>query len=86
MTRANVTNKEIGEKLGLDHTTVSRYRSGERQPSLNVMLNIATELNWDLSLQALSRKAKAWHEGFEAALATAYGEVTDDSPTEATSD
>jgi transcriptional regulator with XRE-family HTH domain len=81
--KANITNKDIGKALGIDHTTVSRYRSGERIPSLEIMLLIATEYNWDLVLQALSKKAGAWHEGFEAALATMHGEVEDGTPEEA---
>jgi transcriptional regulator with XRE-family HTH domain len=85
MSRANVTNKQIAEVLGLDHTTVSRYRSGDRIPSFEVMAAIATEYNWDLNLQALSRKANVWHEGFEAALATTHGEVDDDVAPEAVS-
>lgn len=81
--RANITNKEIGKTLDLDHTTVSRYRSGDRIPSLEIMLKIATEYNWDLTLQALSKKADLWHEGFEAALATLHGEVEDGASEEA---
>lgn len=86
MSRAKITNKEVGEILKIDHTTVSRYRSGDRVPSLGIMLDIATEFNWDLTLQAISKKADAWHDGFEAALSTMYGEATDDAATQATSD
>lgn len=86
MARANITNKDISEKLSLDHTTVSRYRSGDRRPSLDIIIKIAEEFNWDMSLQALSLKNNVWHEGFEARLVDLYGEVADDAPAEATSD
>lgn len=81
--KANITNKDIGKALGIDHTTVSRYRSGERVPSLEIMLQIATDYNWDLAIQAVSKKAGLWHEGFEAALVIAHGEVEDGTAEEA---
>lgn len=71
--RANVTNTAIAEKLGNQHTTVSRWRSGSRVPGLSTMLLIAEEYGWTLQLQALSAKAGMWHEGFEAALAMKHG-------------
>lgn len=77
--RAKVSNVDVGEVLDVAHTTVSRYRSGDRIPSLDVMLKIAEEYNWDLTLQALSKKVGRWHEGFEAALATVHGEEGDES-------
>jgi transcriptional regulator with XRE-family HTH domain len=86
MPRANITNKEIAEILKLDHTTVSRYRSGDRVPSLDVLLDIATEFNWDLVQQAISRKADTWARDFEEILRARHGEVEDDAPVEATSD
>lgn len=76
--RANIANTEIAKTLDVQHTTVSRYRSGDRVPSLDVMLKIADEYDWALQLQALSRQAGLWHEGFEAALATKFGEEEDD--------
>jgi transcriptional regulator with XRE-family HTH domain len=76
--RADIANTEIAKTLDVQHTTVSRYRSGDRVPSLDVMLKIAEEYDWGLELQALSRQAGTWHEGFEAALATKFGEVEGD--------
>ena len=36
-TTAPPTNHQIGEALGIDHTTVSRLRSGQRQPSIGLI-------------------------------------------------
>jgi hypothetical protein len=42
------------------------------------MMKIATEYDWDLTLQAISKEAGTWHEGFEARLIDIFGEAEDD--------
>lgn len=79
--RAKISNVEVAAKLGVQHTTVSRWRSGDRTPSLAQMLKIAEEFEWALELQALSWKLGVYNEGFEAALATKFGEDDDERPT-----
>lgn len=66
-----VTNQELGELIGLSHSSVSRLRSGERGTSTTVMLQIEKVLKWDLHdqiqrrddgtyAQELERLASAW--------------------------
>lgn len=50
-----VTNQEIGELVGLSHSSVSRLRSGERGTSTTVMLQIEKVYGWDLHDQIKRR-------------------------------
>jgi len=50
-----VTNQELGELIGLSHSSVSRLRSGERGTSTTVMLRVEEALGWDLHDQIKSR-------------------------------
>jgi transcriptional regulator with XRE-family HTH domain len=72
--RALISNSEVGAKIGLTHTAVSRLRSGDRKPSLKVMKAIEDWLGWDTGRQInalLGEKSGVpdedlpWHEGFE---------------------
>jgi transcriptional regulator with XRE-family HTH domain len=42
----NTTNVAIAEQLGVDHSTVSRIRSGQRYPSRELMRRIAEKFGW----------------------------------------
>ena len=42
----DVTNVAIAEKLGVDHSTVSRIRSGQRYPSRELMRRISETFGW----------------------------------------
>lgn len=42
----DVTNVAVAEKLGVDHSTVSRIRSGLRYPSRELMRRISEQYNW----------------------------------------
>jgi len=46
-----MTNREVGELVGLTHSTISKYRSGTRTPSLDVMVKISSALDWPLEQQ-----------------------------------
>jgi hypothetical protein len=53
--RAKIGNKEIGTHMGLDYTSVSRIRAGERYPSMAVMMKVEMWLEWSLADQAVAR-------------------------------
>lgn len=72
-TKAAVTNQRVAEDLGITHSMVSRIRSGDRIPSLAVMLTIH-EWGWGLEKQALARKLGTYASDFEALLVTRYVE------------
>lgn len=72
MERATVTNQRVAEDLGITHSAVSRIRSGDRTPSLDVMLKMHEEWEWPLEVQALSRSLGKYAEDFEAVLAKRY--------------
>lgn len=42
----DVTNVAVAEVLGVDHSTVSRIRSGQRYPSRELMRRISEKFNW----------------------------------------
>ncbi|ALY09174.1 helix-turn-helix DNA binding domain protein [Arthrobacter phage Chridison] len=41
-----LTNVAVAEKLGVNHSTVSRIRSGQRYPSRELMRKIEHEFDW----------------------------------------
>lgn len=44
-TRLNLSQSALGKRAGLDHSTVNRYESGERQPSRAAVDRLAHALN-----------------------------------------
>lgn len=68
--QVTLSNVEVGRRIGLHHTSVSRVRKGERVPSLEVMQKIATEFGWSLDDQAQCKaKSRAdYAAGFEAQI------------------
>lgn len=44
--QALATNVAIAEKLGVDHSTISRIRHGQRYPSRELMRRIAEKYGW----------------------------------------
>jgi len=50
-----VTNEEIGKKLGLTYSAVSRLRRGERLPSIGVMMAVETHFAWSVADQVKTR-------------------------------
>lgn len=44
--QALATNVAIAERLGVDHSTVSRIRHGQRYPSRELMRRIAEKYGW----------------------------------------
>lgn len=48
---AGATNPEVGKRIGLSYSGVSRIRSGDRYPSLAVMRKIAAAYAWPVADQ-----------------------------------
>ncbi len=74
-TRSQVTNQKVGEDLGISHSMVSRIRSGDRRPSLEVMLKMHEEWEWPLEAQALSWSLGRYALEFEAMLVKQYDQA-----------
>lgn len=74
MTRAAITNPQVGELIGMTFTGVSRIRSGARRPSLHIMLRIRDVFGWDMNEQANARRSGNYHEQFEKVLIGIYGD------------
>lgn len=52
--KPHMTNQDLATKLGLNHSTVSKYRSGQRTPSFTTMFVIEEALDWSLEHQILA--------------------------------
>lgn len=63
-----VSNQELGELIGLSHSSVSRLRSGERGTSVQVMLKVEQLLAWDLHDQIKQRDEGKYAEKLERLL------------------
>jgi len=50
------TNEEIGQRIGLGHSGVSRIRSGDRFPSLAAMRRIERAYGWKIGDQIAARE------------------------------
>lgn len=70
--RADVTNREVAEVLGVTHSMISRIRSGDRSPSLDLMTRIAFEFKWPLEDQGNERRLGTYRHGFEEHLSREY--------------
>lgn len=71
-TRSLVTNQKVAEDLKITHSAVSRIRSGDRRPSLEVMLRIMDLYGWSLEVQALSWSLGLYPKDFESTLMKHY--------------
>lgn len=49
MPTAKITNVEFARRVGCDHTTASRYRSGERAPSTRMLFKILSAFGEEVS-------------------------------------
>lgn len=72
------TNRAIADRLGLSVATISRLRSGDRNPSFAVMERIASETGWSVARQSTARTAGKWYLGFEEACRKLKPKKTDD--------
>lgn len=64
------TNQEVGERIGLTHSSVSRLRSGARLPSVPTMARIQEVYGWSVQEQVEARGRGTYADEFEAAIAT----------------
>lgn len=63
---ARLTNVELGKVLGLDHSSISRLRRGERGASIDVMLRIEDLWRWTVRDQRAALKSGTYGLKFEA--------------------
>lgn len=71
-TKAPVTNQRVADDLGITHSAVSRIRSGDRLPSLQLVRRIAGQLGWPVDEQVSSLDPKTYAAAFEKVLAKRY--------------
>lgn len=76
MTLAAVTNVAVGKAIGLAHSSISRIRSGDRTPSLDIMLDIEREFGWSVRDQAIARREDKYASEFEKILIQRYGALS----------
>lgn len=67
-----VTNQRVAEDLNITHSTVSRIRSGDREPSLALMMQIVQLFGWSLNSQAVAIGKERYAEEFEWELKDHY--------------
>lgn len=60
-----MTNQELATRLGLNHSTVSKYRNGTRTPSFPTMFEIEKVLEWPLENQILALTAGVYSHYLE---------------------
>lgn len=63
------TNDEIGQLIGVTHATVSRYKSGDRLPTIDVMGQIAEAFKWSMDDQYAARQAGTYASEFSQRVA-----------------
>jgi transcriptional regulator with XRE-family HTH domain len=70
--KAAVTNQRVADDLGITHSMVSRIRSGDRLPSLQLVRRIADRLGWAIDEQIATLDPEKYAAGFEELLAKRY--------------
>lgn len=63
-----ISNIKLGELLGLSHASVSRIRSGDRLPSLDVMHKISYLTGWTMDEQTARRNDGTYNVEFDRAF------------------
>lgn len=76
------SNESIGQLLGVSHAAVSRYKSGDRVPELDVMARIAELYDWSIDRQYKARQEGTYASEFIARVSAgpAGGTVGQDAP------
>lgn len=72
-TKASATNQRIADDLGITHSMVSRIRSGDRLPSLQLVRRINVVYGWSIEEQISSLDPKTYAVEFEKLLGRRYG-------------
>lgn len=71
--RSLATNEWVAQQLGLTHSMISRIRSGDRRPSIEVMGKIQERFHWSLNKQLEARREGNYAAQFELILGRQYG-------------
>lgn len=58
------SNQQVAQTLGIHYTTVSRLRSGQRTPSLQLMKQISTTYGVSMDRLVKAKLAGSFHELF----------------------
>lgn len=83
--RADISNVAIAAALGVQHTTVSRWRSGGRVPNRATMLQIFDRFHFLTDEQMKAAEDGTYAEKFEAALVKSLKvKVVEDANTDVT--
>jgi transcriptional regulator with XRE-family HTH domain len=65
-----LSNEEVGRRLGVSHAAVSRYRSGDRFPAIELMGKIAEVFGWSMDDQWKARQNGTYANEFTARVAS----------------
>lgn len=71
--RAAVSNAAVAERIGVNHSMVSRIRSGSRIPSIALMFTVEKTFGWDVAHQAGAAHTDIYAAEFENVLIQEYG-------------
>lgn len=71
-TKAPVTNQRVADDLGVTHAHISRIRSGDRLPSLQLVRRIEVKLGWLVSDQIADLDPGRYAAAFEVVLTKRY--------------
>lgn len=55
MAKAHISHQEIADVVGLDMSTVSRLRAGQRKPNIDTMQRVEQAFAWPLADQVKAR-------------------------------
>lgn len=65
MVKQGMTQTRLASELGVSLATVSRVRSQDRNPTLDLMSRISRVYGWSIGDQATAWEAGKWLHGFE---------------------
>lgn len=65
MVKRGMTQTRLASELGVSLATVSRVRSQDRNPTLDLMSRISKVYGWPIGEQATAWEAGKWLHGFE---------------------
>jgi transcriptional regulator with XRE-family HTH domain len=63
------SNEALGQLLGVSHAAISRYKSGDRFPDLDVLARIAELADWSMDDQYRARQNGTYSDEFGRRLA-----------------
>lgn len=81
---AGLTQKELGEKIGVKHNTISSYESGKNEPEQDMLFKIAAAL--DISINELFPQTASSFSGIKGVRIPILGKVVAGIPIEAITD